>query len=247
MRTSRRSFIQSASGVALALPCFPKLLAAAWHPPSPIEGEPFSIVTERHFARSNANGTQTDRLLATSRMYRDSDGRVRTEVGEILNNISTLAPNWIAISDPIAVRTYFLDTKTHTAREQVYAGDVNVGLVTMLRQIDQSSALATYNRTRWNSEHPDSKATKLGDDTILGEPVTGRRKTMTFPAGDVDGNEKPIVVTLDTWSSKGLGIALLCKFDDPREGVTTTRATQLDRTEPDPSLFQIPADFTIEK
>lgn len=151
----------------------------------------------------------------------------------------------VAISDPIAVRTYLLDTNNRTAREQVWAGDVNVDLVTKPLLIDQSSTLATYNRKRWYSEHPDSTTTNLGDDTILGEPVTGKRRSMIFPVGSVEDNDRPIVVTLEMWDSKELRITMLCRLDDPREGVCTVRVTQLDRSEPDPSLFQIPTGFTI--
>ena len=48
-----------------------------------------------------------------------------------------------------------------------------------------------------------------------------------------------------TWESPDLHIMILTKTDDPRSGENTMRVTQLDRAEPDPSLFQVPADFTI--
>jgi hypothetical protein len=38
---------------------------------------------------------------------------------------------------------------------------------------------------------------------------------------------------------------MLGEVSDPRTGNVTTRVTQLDRTEPDPALFQVPADYQI--
>ena len=36
-------------------------------------------------------------------------------------------------------------------------------------------------------------------------------------------------------------------MDDPRYGLRTEEVTQLDRAEPDPALFRIPAGYTIRE
>jgi hypothetical protein len=99
-------------------------------------------------------------------------------------------------------------------------------------------SLNTPSKTTSRSE------TSLGDDTLLGVPATGSRTTLVFPVGSV-GNDQPITVIREYWESKDLRIMLLTKVDDPRSGESTVRVTQLDRTEPDATLFQVPADFTI--
>ena len=38
---------------------------------------------------------------------------------------------------------------------------------------------------------------------------------------------------------------MLSKCTDPRSGSSTLRIQNLERSEPDPALFQVPADYTI--
>jgi hypothetical protein len=51
----------------------------------------------------------------------------------------------------------------------------------------------------------------------------------------------------ESWYSKQLNRAVLSKRVDPRFGEQTTRLTNIRLSEPDSSLFQIPADYTIEE
>ncbi len=39
----------------------------------------------------------------------------------------------------------------------------------------------------------------------------------------------------------------MTKTTDPRFGTTTTQLINITRSEPDPSLFQTPADYTVTK
>jgi hypothetical protein len=50
----------------------------------------------------------------------------------------------------------------------------------------------------------------------------------------------------ETWISHELNRAILTKSSDPRSGETTTRLTNISRAEPDPALFQVPADYQID-
>jgi hypothetical protein len=52
-------------------------------------------------------------------------------------------------------------------------------------------------------------------------------------------------VIMETWRSSELQTTLLLKISDPRTGETTTRLTNISRSEPDPSLFQVPAGYEI--
>ena len=60
------------------------------------------------------------------------------------------------------------------------------------------------------------------------------------------GNDREVISTNESWQSKELGMAVLSKNSDPRSGERTTKLTNLNRGEPDPALFQVPADYTIE-
>ena len=84
----------------------------------------------------------------------------------------------------------------------------------------------------------------LGSQTMEGVFVTGVRMTRTIPAGQV-GNEKPISIVTEVWTSPDLNTVVYSKRSDPRMGEQTFRLTGISRSEPDTSLFRVPADFTI--
>jgi hypothetical protein len=86
----------------------------------------------------------------------------------------------------------------------------------------------------------------LGRQTIEGVEAEGTRVTFTIAAGKI-GNERPIVTVNERWYSPELQTVVLSKNSDPRMGETTYRLTNISRSEPDPSLFQVPADYTVKE
>jgi hypothetical protein len=84
----------------------------------------------------------------------------------------------------------------------------------------------------------------LGTQTIEGVSAEGRRDTITIPAGQI-GNERPIEIVTEIWTSPELHTVVLRKHSDPRIGETVFRLTNISRSEPDPSLFQPPAGARI--
>jgi len=87
---------------------------------------------------------------------------------------------------------------------------------------------------------------QLGTQTIEGLAAEGTRVTFTIPAGKI-GNERPIVTVNERWYSPELQTVVLSKNSDPRIGETTFKLTNIDRSEPNSSLFQVPADYTVEE
>jgi hypothetical protein len=92
----------------------------------------------------------------------------------------------------------------------------------------------------------DAKKESLGDKSIDGIPVTGTKTTNTIPAGTI-GNDKDIVITRETWYSPDLKLVVQSTQTDPRFGETTYSLTNVQRNEPDATLFQVPAGYTVEK
>ena len=92
----------------------------------------------------------------------------------------------------------------------------------------------------------DIKTESLGDKTMDGVSVTGTKTTNTIPAGTI-GNDKNLVVTRETWYSPDLKLVIQSTQTDPRFGETTYSLTNIQRNEPDASLFQVPAGYTVEK
>jgi hypothetical protein len=85
----------------------------------------------------------------------------------------------------------------------------------------------------------------LGTQTIEGVMAEGTRITHTIPAGKI-GNDRAIVTVSERWYSPELQVIVLSKTRDPRIGETTYRLTNIVRSEPDPALFQVPADYKVE-
>jgi hypothetical protein len=96
-----------------------------------------------------------------------------------------------------------------------------------------------------HKEMGELKKESLGTQEIEGVSAEGTRITRTIPAGTI-GNEKPIDIVVETWTSPDLHTTVLQKRSDPRFGETVFRLTNIKRGEPDPSLFTVPSNFTIK-
>jgi hypothetical protein len=91
---------------------------------------------------------------------------------------------------------------------------------------------------------PERKSESLGE-RVFGEVVAqGSRITTTYPIG-YEGNDRPIVVSNETWVSRDLKLEIMRKFNDPHFGINIREMTNIRRAEPDATLFQVPSDFTI--
>ncbi len=96
-----------------------------------------------------------------------------------------------------------------------------------------------------NGDRPRPTREDLGSKTINGLEAKGTRMTTTYPVGRV-GNDQPFTVTHETWMSTDLMIPVLQIDNDPRTGVRTMELTNIERGEPDSSLFQPPEGYTIK-
>jgi hypothetical protein len=94
------------------------------------------------------------------------------------------------------------------------------------------------------SLRPHDETEALGTQMMEGLLVTGSRTTTTIPTG-AQGNDRAMVIVNEQWVSKDLRLTLLAKTSDPRTGDRTMRVTSVDRNDPDPSLFEVPADYTV--
>ena len=86
-------------------------------------------------------------------------------------------------------------------------------------------------------------------ETLAAQPIngliaSGTRVTRTIPAGQI-GNAQPIQTVREVWTSSDLKVAVMTKVSDPRTGTVVTQLTNVNRSEPDPTLFQVPADYEI--
>ncbi|HEX3560709.1 MAG TPA: hypothetical protein VHU19_16005 [Pyrinomonadaceae bacterium] len=96
------------------------------------------------------------------------------------------------------------------------------------------------------SPKDEAKTEKLEPRTIEGVQAQGSRTTITIPAGE-QGNEQPLQIVNERWYSPELQVVLLTIHSDPRFGQTTYRLTNIQRTEPAATLFQVPSDYTVKE
>ena len=209
--------------------------AQAGMPGHVVKNAPYSAEIGTEVTETLADGNRIHQV-STSRVYRDSEGRTRTELS--LAGLSAIAPNSnlpnvIFLQDPVAGNSYALDTTRKTATRSAWPHSG--------RGPAQKGPGPAANSKAGNEN---VKTESLGRQTMVGVPVDGTRTTRVIPAGQV-GNEQPIQSVTERWYSPDLKIYVLTRHSDPRSGETVTRVTSLNRGEPAHSLFEVPADFKI--
>jgi hypothetical protein len=84
----------------------------------------------------------------------------------------------------------------------------------------------------------------LPEQSIAGVQASGTRSTQVIPAGTVD-NDRDFTVVSETWTSAELKTTVRQVSSDPRTGTVTTELSNIDRAEPDPALFKVPANVRV--
>jgi hypothetical protein len=106
--------------------------------------------------------------------------------------------------------------------------------------------MATTAGLRVRSSTPDGHHTveDLGMQLVNGVMAQGTRDTLTIPAQSI-GNDQELQVVDEHWFSSDLQMLVKSVNSDPRFGDTTYQLTNVLRGGQDPTLFQVPADYTI--
>ena len=90
------------------------------------------------------------------------------------------------------------------------------------------------------------KRETLAAQSMHGVLASGTRVTRTIPAGTI-GNAQAIETVRETWMADDLKVALMTKTSDPRVGTSVVELTNVNRSQPDATLFQVPSDYTVKK
>jgi hypothetical protein len=228
-----------------------------------VKGEPYSAEAITETTRALPDGNQI-RHQVSSRQFRDSQGRTRSETAmpSPAGWTADTAFVHIAIFDPVAGVHYALNPHTLTVRKfglpKAGAGEFNMQL--------HPPAAAAPDTMFWVEEDPSPgpgtqvfferrivstagrseniRTESLGRRFIEGVQADGTRTIETIPAGQM-GNDRPIEVTHEAWHSPDLQVIVMSRHSDPRFGETVYRLTGVQRAEPDPALFQVPAGYTF--
>jgi hypothetical protein len=259
--------LQGGASVLPPLPAIPgapatqlKVRQLALPPPEtpPRTGAPYSAVGTTEVIQTLADGNRIVHTN-TSRYYRDSSGRVRTElslsaVGPFTLEESNLV---VMINDPVARQRFVLHPEQKRAEILPFAVATVMTSSSNSKQgansTDPRSADAPIPTTlpplpAWRcapgaSSDP-AMTVSLGQKTLAGLTASGTRAEYTIPAGQI-GNEQPITVTSEQWVSEELGVTLSSTRHDPMVGDTQFHLAQVERAEPDPSLFVLPPDYKV--
>jgi TonB family protein len=208
-----------------------------------VKGAPYSAEAVNETVQTLADGNRI--VQRTSAMqYRDSDGRERRE--------ETSAMGAIFITDPVAGVQYTLHPQSQTAEKVPLSVSSNAALpggnffVNNIVNVGGggrggSPQAITIALARSGGAQ---KTDQLGSMFIEGVQAQGTRTTSTIPAGDI-GNDRPIDIVDERWYSPDLQMTVMTKHSDPRTGETSFRLSNINRSSPPPTLFEVPAYYTL--
>jgi hypothetical protein len=232
---------------------------------SPVQGAPYSATITNELVQTLADG---NRIVQTSSgsTARDSQGRTRQEtmLPPIGNLSAANAPRLVFIHDTVAQTSYTLNLTEKTAQKiptffssttGSMSGVMGGGATTTFVRVDSGVTAGAAplpplpppmvaQATLIANDQAEASTEDLGSKTMEGIIVNGVRTTRTIPAGEI-GNEKPISIVTEVWTSPDLKTVVYSKRSDPRMGEQTFQLTNIVRAEPDASLFTVPADFKI--
>ncbi len=221
---------------------------------APVKGAPYSATMNNESIQTLADGNRIVQSN-TGTVARDSQGRTRQDAAlPAIGNLSAAStPHLVFIQDPVAGTSYTLNLTDKTAwknptrpAEMDNPGTVGTNQVFITAggpppgPLPPPPAIAFAKRLR--DDPADVTTESLGSQTVEGVIANGVRTTRVIPAGQI-GNERPISVVTEVWTSTDLKTIVSSKRNDPRMGEQTFRLTNIARGEPDPSLFSVPADF----
>ena len=230
-----------------------------------VKGAPYSAEAVTESVQTLADGNRIVHRDTTV-LARDSEGRTRRDMTlpGMSGAAASDAPAFSFLFDAPANISYTLDHATKTARKStgrafvIHAKSATTAAPAVpgapdppqpppppgveegqfIRRGSIGGMISAGNRV------PAGKSESLGKQSFEGVTAEGTRTTTVIPAGQI-GNERPIEMVNERWYSPELQLVVLSKHKDPRIGETTYKLTNLRRSEPLKSLFEVPADYTV--
>jgi hypothetical protein len=231
-----------------------------------VKGAPYSAEMLVETNQTLADGNRINQKT-TGRVYRDGEGRVRREEDRADGLVS------VSIVDPVAGVSYSLDPENHIAWKT--PAETSADIIKKLEARRKEELMKQEERRRGSADAPsradaelearrkreaeadmagrgrvggveEHKPGPLERKMLEGVAVEGHRNTTVIRAGAI-GNELPITITAEEWSSPELQVLVMTRRNDPRQGESSYRLTNIIRAEPSPTLFQVPADYTVKE
>jgi hypothetical protein len=240
------------AGLAATLAAFAAGPFFAPQPPT-TAGEPFSAVAQ---TQSTTNFSDGNRIVRnnTVHYFRDGQGRVRVERnggGPEGINTSTngvvVSGGSVVIDDPVSGERINLMPQMKMATVFKLPEGIRAGRAMPGPLPEESAPFALMGLgmgigANGMTTESSAETTSLGQQIVNGVTATGTRVVRVIPVGAL-GNEKPITSTLEEWKSAELGIPVRITATSSIGGSLTYNLQDLQRAEPNASLFSVPADY----
>jgi len=233
----------------------PGISPVVWAEFGVVKHAPFSGEMVCEYIQTLADGNRIVHQANTI-IHRDGEGRIRRETSFKIRDANSGAYKeykTIKISAPFGGQNFTLDPQNRTALKTTTLPMKEIpGIIGFwpvgVGRVSQVGAPAAVNTCGPGTLRNFVSGVKesLGSQMIEGVAAEGTRVTHTIPAGSM-GNEKPVEITYERWSSKELYLDVLIKSVDPRSGESTQQMTKISRGEPDPALFEMPSDYTVKE
>lgn len=223
-----------------------------------VTGAPYSAVRVTEHVQTTADGTRFTTNTQQETIYRDSQGRTRSErpmIPGMMRPGMPDTPTIVEINDPVAGFAYTLDEQNKVAHRMPIApmparvgggggggGQVLGAMVGSAPAVRQSVPGTAQSNT--NNVRPEMRQESLGTQSFDGVVAEGHRMSQTWPVGS-QGNDRPFQTTNETWVATDLRVMVMSKSTDPRSGDNITRLTNISRAEPPLSMFQPPPDYKV--
>jgi hypothetical protein len=206
-----------------------------------IPGAPFSAEVVKESTQLMPDGTST-RHETHGRMFRDSAGRTRSET-ELESHIAGAEPKrYVTIIDPVQQLSIVLDV----AAKRATVFHLPVSPATPAGELKLASAQAPRSdAARPASGRSADGPEELGTMVLEGFSVTGIRRA--HPVAASAAKEKTPNAVTETWFSPELRVELLSTTQVSPSATRTTKLTNIVPGEPDPTLFQTPADYAVQE
>jgi hypothetical protein len=97
-----------------------------------------------------------------------------------------------------------------------------------------------------NASAPNITVDDLGIQVVNGVSAQGVRTTSVIPTGTF-GNDHDLKTVTERWVSEDLHVLVKSIYTDSRSGATVYDLLNISQARPDPSLFQVPAGYTVQE
>ncbi len=206
---------------------------------APLKGAPFSATVTTEWTRTLADGT-TATIKNHRTVARDSTGRAFQERRNFspTGDVEPTAVFALEYFDPVRQeflscnprqKTCYISQFSRRAMDRMPSG---VGGLQVCQCASAPGKGVTITQEA------------LGQQTIENLDAIGSREITTLPAGAM-GNTTPQPIVKEFWYSSQLGINLVTKRFEPQAGSQDFVVSNISLNEPDPRLFEPPADYQV--